>query len=92
MYNGVLLGHEEDWSNAICSNINGPRDYQARERQVSYAITHMWDLILKNNTNELIHKTEILTDIENKLIPKEKPWGRHKSGGWINIHTLLYIR
>ena len=52
----------------------------------------MWDLILKNNTNELIHKTEILTDIENKLIPKEKPWGRHKSGGWINIHTLLYIR
>ena len=54
-------------SNAICSNTNGPRDYQARERQVSYAITHIWNPILKNNTNELIHKTEILTDIENKL-------------------------
>ena len=28
----------------------------------------MWNPILKNNTNELIHKTEVLTDIENKLM------------------------
>ena len=30
-----------------------------RERQLSYDITHMWNLILKNDTNEPIYKTEI---------------------------------
>ena len=29
-----------------------------RERQISYAITYMWNL-KKNDTNELIYKTEI---------------------------------
>ena len=56
----------------------------------------MWILILKNDTNELIYKTETdLTDIENKLmVTKREAWG----GGGINqdlgikIHTLLYIR
>ena len=38
------------------------RDYHTkwsksvRERQISYDITYMWDL--KNDTNELIYKTE----------------------------------
>ena len=28
------------------------------ERQVSHDIIHMWNLIFKNDTNELIYKTE----------------------------------
>ena len=33
----------------------------------------MW--ILKNNTNELIYKTNTLTDFENKLtVPKGERW------------------
>ena len=28
----------------------------------------MWNLIFKNDTNEIIHKTETVTDIKNKLI------------------------
>ena len=26
IYNGILLSHKEEWSNAICSNMDGPRD------------------------------------------------------------------
>ena len=42
--------------------MDGPRDYHNewsksdRERQVSYAITYMWNL--KNNTNEFMYKTD----------------------------------
>ena len=27
IYNGIVLSHKEEWNNAICSNIDGPRDY-----------------------------------------------------------------
>ena len=64
IYNGILLSHTKEWNNAIGSNMDGPRDDQTkwsksdRERQISYNITHMWNLILKKGTNELIYKTE----------------------------------
>ena len=49
----------------MCSNIDGPRDYRAkqsineskRERQMQYDATYMWNL--KHNTNQLIYKTKI---------------------------------
>ena len=53
IYNGLLLSHKKERSNAICSNMDGPRDYHAkwskldRERQISYDISHMWNQILK---------------------------------------------
>ena len=54
---------KKEWNNAICSNMDGPRDYGTkwnksnRERQISYDITYMWSL--KYDTNELIYKTGI---------------------------------
>ena len=62
IYNGILLSHRTKQNNIICSNMDGLRDYHTkwskadRERQTSYDITYMWNL--KNNTNELIYKTE----------------------------------
>ena len=62
IYNGILLSHKKEWNNAICSNMDGPRDYPTKwskadwERQIPYDITYMWNL--KNNTNELIYKTK----------------------------------
>ena len=53
---------KKEWNNALCSNMDGPRDYHTkwsksdREGQISQDITYMWNL--KNNTNELIYKTE----------------------------------
>ena len=56
-YDGMLLRHEK-WTDAICNNMNGPRDYDAQwgksERQIPYDITCMWNL--KQDTGELIYK------------------------------------
>ena len=63
--NGILFSHKKEWSNAICSNIDGPRDCHTEwsksdtERQVSYDIAYMWNLKKKEGTNELIYKTEV---------------------------------
>ena len=49
-YNGILFSHKKEWNNAICSNMDGPRDYHTkwsksdRERQTSYDITYLWNL------------------------------------------------
>ena len=62
IHNGLLLSHKKEWNNAICSNMNGPRDYHTKwsksegGRQVPYEITCMWNL--KYDTNELIYETE----------------------------------
>ena len=68
---------------------------EVRERQISYDITHVWNLILKNDTNELIYKTETdLQIIKNKfMFTKGETWrgGINQEFG-INIHTLIYIR
>ena len=62
VYNGILLSHKKEWSNAICSNIEGPRDYHTKwsksERQIPYDITYMWNL--KYHTNQ--HTYETRTD------------------------------
>ena len=62
IYNGILLSHKKDGNNAICSNMDGPRDYHTkqskseREIQIPYDITYMWHL--KYDTNEPIYKTD----------------------------------
>ena len=54
---------KKEWNNAICSNMDGPRDCHTewsksdREGQILYDITCMWN-IKRNDTNELIYKTE----------------------------------
>ena len=69
IYNGIILSqkhtHKKQRNNAICSNMDGPRDYRTkwskldRERQISYDIAYMWNLKKKKDTNECIYKTEI---------------------------------
>ena len=50
IYNGILLSHQKECNNAICSNMDGPRDYHTkrsksgRERQIPYDITYIWNL------------------------------------------------
>ena len=42
IHNGILLNHEKEWNNAICSYTDGPRDYHTkgsksdRERQIPH--------------------------------------------------------
>ena len=67
--------------------MDGPRDFHTKWSQTEkdkYDMTSlMWNL--KNNTNELIYKTETdSTDIENKLMVTkgESGGGRDKLGVW----------
>ena len=63
IHDGILLSHKNDWNNAICSNMDGPRDSHTKwsksekERQIAYDIIYMWNL--KDDTNEHIYRTEI---------------------------------
>ena len=47
IYDGILLNQRKEGNNAICSNMDGPRDYHIklsksdRERQISYDITYI---------------------------------------------------
>ena len=71
------MAHTKKWNNAICSNVDGPRDYHTkwskseRERQIPYDITYMWNL--KYDTNdELIYKRETDSQTENRLTVTKK--------------------
>ena len=59
---------------------------------MSYNITYMWNL--KNDTDELIYKTETYSQTQkiNLCLPKRKSVRTDKLGFWINIYTLLYIK
>ena len=61
IYCGILLSHKKERNNAICSNMDGPRDchteWSKSERDISYDIAYMWNL--QKGTNELMYKTEI---------------------------------
>ena len=50
------ITHNKEWNNAICNNMDGPRDYHTKwsksERQTLDDITYMW--ILKCDSNEHI--------------------------------------
>ena len=61
-HNGILLSHKKEWNNAICSNMDGLRGYHTKWSKSDKDKYHMISLIcgiLKNDTNELIYKTEI---------------------------------
>ena len=50
MYSGIVLSHKKEWSKAICSNMDRPRDYRTKqsklkkERQILYDIAYTWNL------------------------------------------------
>ena len=83
IYNELLLSHKKELNNAICSNMDGPRDYHTkwnkseRERQIPYDITYMWNL--KYDTNEHIYGTE--TDSQRAQTCGRQ--GGRGGGGWM---------
>ena len=59
-HNGILLSHKK---NEIMPFAATQMDLEitlseVSQRQISYGITHIWNLIFKKDTNELIYKTE----------------------------------
>ena len=75
---------KREWNHAICSNMDGPRDYHTkwsesdRERQIPYDITYMWNLKIR-------HKWTILRN-RSRLTDREQTCGCQGVGcgeGWI---------
>jgi len=70
-HNGILLSHQKEQNNAICSNMDGTRDSHTkwskseRERQISYDTTYIWNLIY--GTNELSTEKKLM-ELENRLV------------------------
>ena len=61
--NEILLNHKREQNNAICSNMDGPRDYYTEEvNQGKTDRYHMYCLFVDfkiEASNEFIYKTEI---------------------------------
>ena len=88
IHNGILLSQRKEQNNAICSNMDGPRDCHTEwsksdvERQISYDIAYMWNLKKWYKWTYLQNRNRP-TDIENKLmVTKGERGGKDQLGGW----------
>ena len=77
IHNGIFLSHKKEWNNAICSNMDGPRDCHTEwsksdsERQISYDTTYMRNL--KKWT--YLQNRNRVTYGGNKLMVTRGEWG-----------------
>ena len=74
-YSGILLSYKKEWDNAICSTMNGPRDYHtkwSKSDRKTNIIYHLQVESSKNDTKRLIYKAEINSQIlkSNLWLPK----------------------
>ena len=54
------IKEKKEWNNAICSDMDGPRDWHtewSQKEEIFYNIPYMRNL-KSNDTNELLYKTE----------------------------------
>ena len=71
IHNGILFSHKKEWENAICHNIDGPRDYHIEWSQTKTNLMyHLYMESLKKNINELFYKTEIDSDVEKFIVTR----------------------
>ena len=96
-HNGILFSHKKEWINAICNNIDEPRDCHTewnksdRERQILYDVTYMWNLKQWYKWSYLQNRNRA-TNVKSKLIVI----GGERGGiNWeleTDIYTLLHIK
>ena len=62
IYMGIVLSHNKECNNAICSYVNAPGDYYTSEvsqtEEDKYPMLSLSVESVKNDKNELIYKTE----------------------------------
>ena len=58
VFNGILLDNQKEWNLASCNNMDGTREYYAKqnksvkERQIQYDFTHMCNLRYKTDEHK----------------------------------------
>ena len=68
MCNGILLSHEKEWNNALCSNMDGPRDYHAK-----------WSKLKKRKINTIWYHLQVESNIQwTYLWNKNRLTDRHR--------------
>ena len=72
VHSGILLSHKKEF-NTICSNMDEPRNYHTKwsKSEKTNIWYHLYVESKKNDTNELIYRTEI----ENKLMVTKEEGG-----------------
>ena len=99
IYNGILLSHKKEKSNAICSNMDGPRDSHTewsksdREIQISYDMAYMWNLKNMIQMNLFIKQKQTHRLREWIYIYQggRMGWGIDQELG-IDTYILLYLK
>ena len=93
IYDGILLSHKNEQNNAICNDMDGPRNCHEwsrsdRERQI-YDIANIWNL-KKTCRWTYLQNRNWVTDVEKKFMVT-KGGGRDKLGDWVwYIYTNIY--
>ena len=88
-----LLSCEKEWNGAICSNMDGPRDYYTKwsKRKTNIIYCLYVETVKRMTTWTYMKNRNRLTDIENQLIITKGERVRDKLGVWVNTCTLQYI-
>ena len=98
IYNGISLSHKKEWNNAICSNIDVPRDCHIewsksnRERQILHNMAYMRNLIMIQMNLFTKQKQT------HRLIEWTYGYQEGRVGGGIvrefetDMHTMLYLK
>ena len=75
LYNGILSVHKKEWNNAICSNMDGPRDYYIKRSKSEKDKHHMTQLYSESKKKwhkwTYLQNRNRLIDIENKSMVTE---------------------
>ena len=65
--NGILLSHIKEWNNAICSSMDGLRDYHTKWSKSDKDKYHMISLLC-GILKKMLQNRKRIIDVENKLM------------------------
>ena len=81
LYSGILLSHQKEWNNAICSHMDGPGEYhikwskQDRPSKISYDIAYVQNQKKKRHKWTHLYNRNKSADIENKVMVTKREDG-----------------
>ena len=85
IYNEILPSHKKEWNNAICSNMDGPRDYHTKwsKPKTNIILSHLYVKSKKWYKWTYLQNRNRPIDTGNKLmVTKRESGGRDKLGVW----------
>ena len=98
VYNEILLSHEKEWNNAICSNgigleivlLSKVSQTEKEIYPIAFLICGIWKEMIQMSLF-LFLKRNSLTDLESKfMIAREEGWGEGiESLGWTCTHCYI---